>query len=308
MKYFIKTFFLFLFFTSITYILLILVLSFLNLPQSLTPNLIKRDLSTNTFIDIQKVKKIDILFIGSSHAYRGFDVRLFEKYGYKVFNLGTTAQSPVDSKLLLNYYIDQLTPKIVVFDAFPLLFSKNENNIEAKVSIIANLVDNKLLYTLINQDILTNMKILNTTITTYINNKYFKIHFFKKAINDELYIKNGYITFDNLKYNSVIIKNRNYLNIDKEKFKEVAEIKNVLKKKGIKFLILQMPMTNKFYSSFDSMQALDHMISKNIKYYNFNFNLKLNDSIDFYDSHHLNQNGVLKTNQYLIKILDSINL
>jgi imidazoleglycerol phosphate dehydratase HisB len=69
-----------------------------------------------------------------------------------------------------------------------------------------------------------------------------------------------------------------------------------------------MPMTNKFYSTFDSLELFDNMISKNAKYYNFNLKLKLNDSLDFFDSHHLNQNGVLKTNQYLIKILDSINL
>ena len=308
MKVFIKLLFYFSFFTSIIYIFLLLIVSFLNLPQTLTPNLIKRDLTTNTFIDIQKVKEIDILLIGSSHAYRSFDVRLLKKSGYKVFILGTTSQSPLDSKLLLNYFIDSLTPKIVILEAFPLLFSKNHGNIESKVSIIANLVDNKLLFKLIPKNILKDMKILNTTIVTYITNKFFKIDYFKKATIDELYIQNGYITLNKLKYNTVIKKNRNYLNIDKEKLNEVAEIKNLLNNRGIKLLILQMPITNNFYSTFDSLEVFDNLISKNNKYYNFNLKLKLSDSSDFFDLHHLNQNGVLKTNQYLINILDSIKL
>lgn len=45
--------------------------------------------------EVEDIKNIDILFLGSSHTYRGFDTRIFSKYGYSTFNLGTTSQTPI---------------------------------------------------------------------------------------------------------------------------------------------------------------------------------------------------------------------
>src|SRR5690606_12876278 len=62
----------------------------------------------SSYIRFQEVKKynnVDIVFIGSSHAYRGFDPRIFKKAGYSSFNMGSTAQTPVQTKYLLEQYI-----------------------------------------------------------------------------------------------------------------------------------------------------------------------------------------------------------
>ena len=40
-------------------------------------------------------------------------------------------------------------------------------------------------------------------------------------------------------------------------------------------------------------------------YYDFNNRLHLNDTIDFYDSHHLNQTGVEIFNKAFLKILEA---
>ena len=45
--------------------------------------------------EAEKVKNIDILFIGSSHAYRGFDTRIAKEYGFESFNLGSSSGSSV---------------------------------------------------------------------------------------------------------------------------------------------------------------------------------------------------------------------
>ena len=45
-------------------------------------------------------------------------------------------------------------------------------------------------------------------------------------------------------------------------------------------------------------------MTKYSTYYNFNKIVTLNDSLHFYDSHHLNQNGVEIFNKRLIKILN----
>ena len=41
---------------------------------------------------------------------------------------------------------------------------------------------------------------------------------------------------------------------------------------------------------------------------NFNDKFMLNDSLDFYDSHHMNINGVRKFNDLLIKKIETLNV
>ena len=48
------------------------------------------------------------------------------------------------------------------------------------------------------------------------------------------------------------------------------------------------------------------MRSYGLQYYNFNEIIQLDDSLDFYDAHHLNQNGVNKFNAKLKEVLPEI--
>ena len=52
-------------------------------------------------LEINKHQNVDVLFLGSSHAYRGFDTRIFKESGIASFNLGSSSQAPVQSLLLL---------------------------------------------------------------------------------------------------------------------------------------------------------------------------------------------------------------
>ena len=67
-----------------------------------------------SFNDFEKENNIDILFLGSSHAYRGFDPRIFKKYGYTTYNLGTSGQSLESSKLVYENYISTKNVKIIL--------------------------------------------------------------------------------------------------------------------------------------------------------------------------------------------------
>ncbi|MEJ5274059.1 MAG: hypothetical protein WH035_08005, partial [Spirochaetota bacterium] len=74
-----------------------------------------------TLNEIFNYQNIDFLFIGSSHAYRGYDTRIFNKLG-KSFNLGTTSQTPLQSYFLLEKFVNILNPKYVVIDIYFPLF------------------------------------------------------------------------------------------------------------------------------------------------------------------------------------------
>lgn len=73
--------------------------------------------------------------------------------------------------------------------------------------------------------------------------------------------------------------------------------------KHIKLILVQAPVTNSYYKSIKNNQQLDAFFTSIAEYYNFNKIMKLSDTLDFYDSNHLNQIGVEKFNKELIKTI-----
>ena len=66
--------------------------------------------------EARHIKNPDVLILGSSHVYRGFDVRIFNKAGYKVFNMGSSSQTPLQTYVLLQRYLKTIRPKCVVYE------------------------------------------------------------------------------------------------------------------------------------------------------------------------------------------------
>ena len=73
--------------------------------------------------EIKNQEDVDILFLGSSHAYRGFDTRIFLENGYKSFNLGSSAQTPTQTKVLVERYLGSLNPELVIYEVYPKTFT-----------------------------------------------------------------------------------------------------------------------------------------------------------------------------------------
>ena len=90
------------------------------------------------FNEIENYSDIDILFLGSSHAYRGFDPRIFKQHGYSTFNLGSSSQPPYNSYFLLKQYVDILKPKTVLMEVYWGTLALNKESIEATVDIVSN--------------------------------------------------------------------------------------------------------------------------------------------------------------------------
>jgi hypothetical protein len=61
---------------------------------------------------------VDIVFLGASHTYRGFDPRLFAAMGYTSLNLGSSSQTPLNTLSLLQRHLEQLKPKLVIYEIY----------------------------------------------------------------------------------------------------------------------------------------------------------------------------------------------
>jgi hypothetical protein len=66
--------------------------------------------------DAVRAQPVDVVFLGSSHAYRSFDPRFFSRFGITSFNLGSTGQSPVQGYFLQRAYMPRLRPKLVLYE------------------------------------------------------------------------------------------------------------------------------------------------------------------------------------------------
>ena len=74
------------------------------------------------------------------------------------------------------------------------------------------------------------------------------------------------------------------------------------KNRNIPVVLVQASYTKDYYNSIENIDYYnDYFNSLDIPYYNFNEILNLKDSRDFYESHHLNQNGVEKFDRALIE-------
>lgn len=78
----------------------------------------KGGLSHAMFQELDTTTYHDAVVIGSSHAYRGYDPRHFAARGIRLFNMGTSAQTPMNSYYLLRNYISRRNCGLVIFDLY----------------------------------------------------------------------------------------------------------------------------------------------------------------------------------------------
>lgn len=273
-------------------------------PSSLKPNLNYRVGTygfTNTRLkDVKKTKNIDILFIGSSHSYRGFDTRIFKQNNYNTFNLGTSSQSPIQSLVLLKRYLDQVKPKAVIFEVTPVTFSSDGT--EASLDLIAN----------DRNDIFSYQMALEVNSPRTYNTLLYSIHRDFLHLNDDYieplktkvdtYISGGFVEKKISFYKPVPIEKTEII-LQNSQLKAFQDCVNEIRKRNIELILVNAPVTHNLYSSYTNPEYFDNTMKKFGDFYNFNKIAKLSDTLDFYDSHHLNQNGVEIFNSKLIEIL-----
>ncbi|HEY0978077.1 MAG TPA: hypothetical protein VGE21_11470 [Flavobacteriales bacterium] len=62
--------------------------------------------------------RYDVLVLGSSHAYRGYDPALFRARGLELYNLGSSGQTPLQGRFLMEAYVDSGSTRLVIMDLY----------------------------------------------------------------------------------------------------------------------------------------------------------------------------------------------
>ena len=93
--------------------------------------------------------KYDAIVLGSSHAYRGYDPRIFEQSGLSLFNAGTSAQNAKGSLVLYNEYLRERAD-VFILDVYDPVFELEGT--ESNMRLIQNVPTNEAAVALVQQD------------------------------------------------------------------------------------------------------------------------------------------------------------
>jgi hypothetical protein len=252
--------------------------------------------------EVKKTKNIDVLFLGSSHTYRGFDPRIFKAKGMTSFNLGSSAQTPLQTKVLLNRYLDHLNPKLIIYEVYPTTFSID--GVESSLDLIAN--DKNDINTVELAFKLNNIKAYNTLIFGLISDF---LNLNSSFVEPKVRGKDTYISGGFVENREKITTEKKYAqkkwDFNENQFKAFNEIISMLKARNIKVALVYAPIAPALYHSYSNNQDFDIIMNKYGNYYNFNEIISLKDNQHFVDSDHLNQGGVDIFNDKLIEILNN---
>jgi hypothetical protein len=104
-------------------------------------NVFEGGVTYKKFREFNKNDKYDIIILGSSHAYRGYNPVIFERYGYKIYNLGSRSQSMMGSYVIAKNYISSKNCNTVIIDVYDRIFKTT--SIESISDMVQNLSSDK---------------------------------------------------------------------------------------------------------------------------------------------------------------------
>jgi hypothetical protein len=257
--------------------------------------------------EVKEIKEVDILFLGSSHIYRGFDPRIFKSYGISTFNLGSSSQTPLNSYYLLKDQLPKIKVKFIVFDLYWGVLQSN--GVESSIDIVSNteLSSNLVEMSFLTKDLGTYKIALLSSIT-----RLYKPLSESQQIDfrTDNYIHGGFTESTKSK-NSLTKEQLNNIesytiDLNESQIEYVKKIKSLTNEHNVKIIFVITPVTKEYFSKAKNYNEyksqLYDIIGKNNLLFDYNEknDLTLNSSTDFYDINHLTQDGVEKFNRSFI--------
>lgn len=252
--------------------------------------------------EARNVKDVDVLVLGTSHAYRGYDTRIFAQAGYRTFNFGSSIQTALQTELLLERYLDSIRPKRVIFDVNPLIFGNDGS--ESAADVISN---DRIDWRTVEMAVKVNkFKVYNTLLFgIYRQLTGFNSHIEESRVfAHDHYIPGGFVEtrLDRNRSPRKRLQPAAY-KFSENQLEAFDRILKMLKDRKIPFVLAQAPIAEVLYRSKTNNAYVDSLISAKGRYYNFNGKLQLDYTLDFFDNDHLSQRGVEKFNAALIATL-----
>lgn len=242
---------------------------------------------------------IDVLFLGSSLCYRTFDTRFYEANGIHCYNLGSSNQSPIQTRVLLDAYLDSLHPKFVVFEVHDDIMRNDgvESAVDMLINVPITAEASKMAWGL------KNMKVLNTWAYSLYNQKV--MHRLDNFVEDSVIFNFRHVRGGFLENDSCNFVKRNYarkdLTIQPKQLKALKQCLAMLDERNIPYLLVETQDALQYRKSVKNHEWFEKQMSALGPYY-YEV-LPLVDTLHFFDSYHFNKEGVRIFNEHFINIL-----
>jgi hypothetical protein len=256
------------------------------------------------FREIQNIKNINILIVGSSKAYRGYDPRIFKAQNYTAFNMGSTSQTPMNTYFLLKQYLPKIKPKVIVFDLD--ITDMAMDGYESILDLSANV---PISWELLEMSFATgNPHAVTNVLGKLIRDKKWplaSVH--QQKMKNEKYISGGYVETmmpdewvpdDNIKKIKIFDSQLGY----------TSKILDLAKTFNITIVEVIQPLNDSLLRSIPNYKRIANRLrnsamKRNVIFIDFNNTMHLNHFDDYQDEFHLNQKGVFKYNKQLLDTL-----
>jgi len=255
------------------------------------------------FREIEEYGDIDVLFVGSSHAYRGFDTRVFAREGIRSFNIGSTSQSPLNTHYVLQRYLDVVTPELVVYEVYCGVL-EDGTEVESTCDLLANtsFSTHWLRMVLATRSLFA----LRASLRTYLERTTFDLN--EVAPGRRLrskYVSGGYVVSDaQRKKTSVGDDVRRDMVFSGRARRYLGKTLRMLRKRGVSVILVTQPLPPEYVAELPAYDTIRESIRElaarhGVRYMDFTGELDLDSRKHFMDYHHLNLMGVEVFNEAL---------
>ena len=117
----------------------------------------------------------------------------------------------------------------------------------------------------------------------------------------DIYVPGGFVTSEDV--NKLYQEEQIQVNINNVQLAALRKTVSIAKNYNSDIVFVYAPVTQAHYQAISDNNLLSPILNTYGTYIDFNKKLKLNDTLDFRDGHHLNQSGVKKFNDYLMDTL-----
>lgn len=260
--------------------------------------------------ELEQHGPVDVVFLGSSHAYRGFDPRIWEARGYSSFNLGSSSQTPLQTEVLVHDFIDVLQPRLALLEVHPNIL--RDDGVESSLDLIAN---HRIGWPT------TRMALRVGHVLSFNALAYGKLRQLMGLDDDprdpierqddgDRYIGDGYVEHVGGHFLAPDTSpQRRSSEPASDQLEALERVVNTLREDGIQVVLVEVPVTAWYdRSAYTDRERFDELMSRYAPYVNMNGKAALDDSLHFYDEQHLNQAGANVFNPALIDLLNAKGL
>jgi len=277
----------------------------------------------------QREVPIDLLILGSSHAYRSYDPKVIGEALHienRVFNLGSAAQSPLISYYILKEILEKQRPKKVVMDLYYLVFT-NDNQLRNRRYNLNQMQASLAKKEFFRNGFSTEEKVILTAFPALVYKDYLKPKINKLLGRPHLLKKKGNyqgagfvsnpdtLSMEKLKYqNQFEYYQTETTAMTDSNLEYLKKIKLLCDKENIPLVFISAPMPEISVNKIKNYRAFYHIFSElatewNAPYIDYNINRieNLSDEYHYYDDDHLNAPGAKIFSATVVEYLEKEN-